>query len=147
MVFRAVYPRHPVNQLRQEMDRLLTGFLGHAPGGWLSAGREHPAVTMWDVQDALKVELEVPGVKSDQVDVSVVGGELSVTVERSDVRQDGVTYHRRERPVGTFTRTLRLPADVDAGKVQAELNDGVLTITLPKAESAKPRKIQVKAAS
>jgi len=145
MVFRSITPRQPINQLRHEMDRVLSGFFGQPAGSWLGAGREQPAVNVWDAQASLKVELEVPGVKSEQVNISVAGGELSVTVERPEVRQEGVTYHRRERPVGSFTRMLRLPADVDAAKVEAKLTDGVLTITLPKAESAKPRKIEVKA--
>jgi len=91
------------------------------------------------------VELEIPGVKGDQIDISVTGGELSLHVEREQEEEEGVTYHRRERPMGGFTRVLRLPADVDADNVQAELNHGVLKITLPKAESAKPRKINVHA--
>jgi HSP20 family protein len=57
-----------------------------------------------------------------------------------------MTYHRRERPVGTFARAIRLPVDVDANKVDARLIDGVLTITLPKAENARPRRIQVQSA-
>jgi HSP20 family protein len=93
------------------------------------------------------VELEVPGVKHDQVEISVAGGELSLAIRRPEVEQPGVTYHRRERPVGAFSRVLRLPADVDAEKVGAELKNGVLLITLPKAESAKPRKINVTAGS
>ena len=87
--------------------------------------------------------LEVPGLKTDQLDLSVVGDQLSIRVERPDAAQDGMTYHRRERPVGSFTRVLQLPVEVEADKVQADLNDGVLTIRLPKAEAAKPRKIQV----
>lgn len=146
MVFRTLSPPQPINQLRHEMDRVLSGFFGQPAGSRLGAGRDQPAVNVWDSQDALKVELEVPGVKSDQVDISVAGGELSVTVERQDGPREGVTYHRRERPLGSFTRMLRLPADVDAARVEAKLTDGVLTITLPKAESAKPRKIEVKSA-
>jgi HSP20 family protein len=85
----------------------------------------------------------VPGLKSDQVEISVVGNQLTLRIERPDLTQEGVTYHRRERPVGSFTRVLRLPVDVEPDRVEAALNDGVLTITLPKARSAKPRKIQV----
>ena len=105
--------------------------------------RSQPAVNVWEQHDALMVEMEVPGVKSDQLDISVAGGELSVKVNRPDVAQEGVTYHRRERPVGSFSRIVRLPVEVDADRVEADLRDGVLTITLPKAESAKPRKINV----
>ncbi|MBN2474817.1 MAG: Hsp20/alpha crystallin family protein [Pirellulales bacterium] len=144
MVFRYRNTRHPMHQLRDEMDRLLTGFLGQPSGGpWPGVGRGHPAVNLWEDADAMIVELEVPGVKKDQIDISVVGDELSLKIERPDPTPEDVTYHRRERPVGAFGRVLRLPADVDAGRVEAELSDGVLTITLPKAENAKPRKIEV----
>ena len=147
MVFRYMTSRHPAQQLRREMDRLLSGFMGHvAEGGWPFAGRGQPAVNVWEDGDALSVELELPGLKSDQVEVAVVGNELTVKVERPDVEQQGVTYHRRERGAGTFTRVVRLPVEVDAGKVQAELRHGVLTITLPKAEAAQPRKIQIASA-
>jgi HSP20 family protein len=145
MVFRNIYPRYPLNQLRRELDQLLGGFRAQPAGSWLGTGRDNPPVNLWETDDAVQVELEIPGVNSDQIDISVAGGELSLHVERPEVEQENVTYHRRERPVGSFTRVLRLPADVDPGSVQADLNNGVLLITLPKAESAKPRKINVRA--
>jgi HSP20 family protein len=92
------------------------------------------------------VEMEVPGVKSGQIDVSVAGDELTIKAQRPDVSEDGVTYHRRERPTGNFTRVLSLPCAVDANRVEAELAEGVLTLRLPKAEAAKPRKINVASA-
>ncbi len=147
MVFRYAMPRHPVTQLRREMDRLLSGFLSGAGDlSWPLAGRGRPAVNVWEGEGSILVELEVPGLKSDQLEISVVGEELSIKVERPDVERENVTYHRRERPVGSFSRVLRLPSEVDADRVEAELRNGVLTITLPKAESARPRKIQVASA-
>ena len=144
MVLQYFNTRYPVHQLRDEMDRLLSGVLGPASEPWWSrVGRDQPAVNLFEDGDTLVAELEVPGLKRDQVDISVGGGELSIQIQRPEFRQDEVTYHRRERPVGTFTRVLRLPADVDADRINAELRDGVLTISLPKAESAKPRKIEV----
>ena len=126
------------------MDRLLTGFLGPAADGlWPTVFRGQPAVNVWEKDDALMVELEVPGIKPDEVDVSVAGDELSIRIDRPDTAEEGVKYHRRERPAGSFSRIVRLPLEVDADKVEAELRDGVLTITCPKAESAKPRKINV----
>jgi HSP20 family protein len=62
------------------------------------------------------------------------------------LEKEGVTFHRRERPSGSFVRVVQLPAEVDADRVEAELRNGVLTLTLPKAESARPRKISVKTA-
>jgi len=142
------YPttRHPFHQLRDEMDRLLTGFLGPAGDGLLPAVfRGHPAVNVWEKDDALMVEMEVPGVKTDEVEVSVAKGELSIRINRAAETEEEkhVTYHRRERPIGSFSRVVRLPVEVDADHVAAALHDGVLTITLPKAPSAKPRKINV----
>ena len=64
-------------------------------------------------------------------------------MQRPDLEEEGVTYHRRERPTGTFTRVVQLPAEVDADRVQAELSDGVLRVTLPKVPAAKPRRIEV----
>jgi HSP20 family protein len=126
------------------MDRLLTGFLGQPLDGFRpSASRGQPALNMWEQGDQVVVEMEVPGLKEDQLDLAVSGGELSIRIDRPEVVEEGVTYHRRERPVGTFARTVRLPADIDAEKVEARLNDGVLRIILPRAESAKPRKIEV----
>jgi len=85
--------------------------------------------------------MEVPGIKSDQVDISVVGTSCR---SRSIARRgaEGVTYHRRERPSGSFGRTLTLRWESRRGSGRAETRDGVLTITLPKAASAKPRKNQ-----
>lgn len=147
MVFRYVSSRNPVHRLRCEMDRLLNGFLGSAGEvSWPMSGRGRPAANVWENENALQVELELPGLKSEEVAISVVGDELSIKVDRPDVQQTGVTYHRRERGVGSFARVLRLPVEVDADRVEAELRHGVLAITLPKAESARPRKIQVTSA-
>jgi HSP20 family protein len=126
------------------MDRLLSNFTTAAGEvGWPLIRSVQPALNAWEAGDALRVELEVPGVKQEQLDISVVGNELTIKVERTPAVPEGATYHRQERPVGAFTRVLRLPVEVDAGRVEAELRHGVLTITLPKAETARPRKIQV----
>lgn len=147
MVYRFRNMRHPVFQLRDEMDRLLGGVLGPWSGFALpGADRQQPAVNMWQRADCLIVEAEVPGLKSDDVEIAVVGDQLTLKIERPEDERKDVVYHRRERPAGSFSRVLRLPTDVDPNRVEAELRDGVLTITLPKAESAKPRKIQVNAA-
>ena len=136
--------RNPFHQLRNEMDRLLTDYFVPAADGLMPhVFREQPAMNVWQRDDALYVEMEVPGVKGEQVDVAVAGGELTVKIDRPEPNEEGVTYHRRERPVGSFRRSLRLPFEVDADKVEAEIRDGVLTVTLPKAEAAKPRKISV----
>ena len=136
--------RNPFRQLRTDMDRLLGGYLGSAVDGILpQMFKAQPAANVWETEDALIVEMEVPGVKRDWVDVSVSGDELSVRIDRPGTVDKDVTYHRRERPVGSFGRVLRVPVDIDAERVEAEIRDGVLTVTLPKAPNAKPRKINV----
>jgi len=146
MVFRYLWSQPSVQQVRQEMDRLLSGHFGDVAGGLLPR-RGQPAVNVWEREDSLFVELEVPGVKTDQVDISVIEDELSIKIQRPEVEREEGIYHRRERGVGTFSRVMRLPVSVDADRVEAELRNGVLTITLPKAESARLRKIEVTSAS
>ncbi len=137
-------PILPVRQLRNEMDRLLTGFLGPMPD-WNLPGvmPGQPAINVWDDDETIVVEAELPGLKSNQLDISVRGDELTLKVDRTETVEQGVHYHRRERPVGSFTRIVRLPAEVDPAHVQAELRDGVLRITLAKSAEAKPRRIEV----
>jgi len=144
MVFRYNFPRGTASQLRQEMDRLLSSFVGNfADGGRPWVDRGQPSINLWETGDAVVAEAELPGVRQDQIEISVVGNELTIKVERPELEKEGVTFHRRERPSGSFVRVVRLPAEVDANQVQADLCNGVLTVTLPKAESARPRKIHV----
>lgn len=144
MMRRPWNPWGTVDQLRGEANRVMGRLFGNTEGlGLVAQGQ--PALNVWEREDALMVELEVPGIKQEQLDLSVVENELTVKVCRPDAEQADVTYHRRERPVGVFTRVVHLPMPVEAEKVTADLRDGVLTITLPKAEAAKPRKISVSA--
>ena len=104
----------------------------------------YPPLNAWEEGDAIKVEAEIPGVKIEEVEVSFDNGELTLKGEKKFEGNESATLHRRERLYGSFTRTLRLPWEVMAEKISAELKDGVLTVTLPKAEAAKPRKVSVK---
>lgn len=106
-------------------------------------GRVFPALNVWEQGDELYAEAEIPGLKGEDLDITVVGNELTIKGQRQEAPIDGSVFHRRERGAGAFTRVVRLPAEIDASKVQATLHDGVLTLKLPKAESAKARKIQV----
>jgi HSP20 family protein len=135
-----------VSTLRGEVDRLFGDFFG--PAGGVTAGRTRrlfPALNVWERENELFVEAELPGLKSDDLEISVVGQQLVLKGRPSDFEpEEGVAFHRRERGAGEFVRTIELPVDVDANRVEARLADGVLLITLPKAEAAKPRKVQVK---
>lgn len=134
----------PLGELRREMDRLLDNF-GTGAGRWpLQSGTPYPALNVWDGGDALFVEAEVPGIPRENLEILTIGNELTIKGRRPPLGDERATYHRRERGTGEFTRLLQLPAEVNAEGVEASLEGGVLTIRLPKAEAAKPRKIQVK---
>ncbi len=138
---------NPIWQLRGEMDRLFGDFLGRAnllPAEGVPQRGEFPPLNVWQRDDAVLVEAELPGVKSEDLEISVTGNELLLKGRRPDLEAENVAFHRRERRVGEFQRVLRLPVEIDSQKVEASLTDGVLLLTLPKAEAAKSKKITVK---
>nr|NIQ93207.1 Hsp20/alpha crystallin family protein [Desulfuromonadales bacterium]NIR33245.1 Hsp20/alpha crystallin family protein [Desulfuromonadales bacterium]NIS39552.1 Hsp20/alpha crystallin family protein [Desulfuromonadales bacterium] len=93
----------------------------------------------------LYVEALVPGIDAENLELSVMRGVLTLSGERKAENGKEKTWHRRERGAGKFMRTVELPVEVDADKVKAEYANGVLTVTLPKAESAKPKRISIEA--
>jgi len=124
----------PLSELTNRMD-------------WLREDLEPaflPPLNVWEEGDTLKVDVEIPGVKLEDVEVSFDKGELTIKGEKKVAIQESATLHRRERLAGTFTRTMTVPWEIKADQVSAELKDGILTVTLPKAEVAKPRKVAVK---
>jgi len=131
-----------VDRVQQEFARLfgrLNGFTGEAAAAV-------PPVNVWEDEHALYAEADLPGLDPATLDVFVTeGNQLTVQGERKAPEIAGATWVRQERPVGTFARVLGLPALVDADKVEAKYEHGVLRVTLPKSEAAKPRKIAVKA--
>jgi HSP20 family protein len=132
----------PLTQLREDVDRLLDVDAG-AFAEPFDGGFGAPALNTWEVGDTAFVEAELPGAKQDQIEVSVCGGELTLRGERKIADTQGATWHRRERPRGTFSRTVALPWEIQADRVQAKLTDGVLTVTLPKSERSRARKVNV----
>lgn len=136
---------HPLGQLRQELDRLFSDLTRGVPmPGGGPTPREFPAVNVWETEQELFAEAELPGIKQDQLEIFAVGSELTIRGNRSSKEYGDGTYHRRERGTGAFSRVVRLPVEVDPDKVEATLRNGILEVRLPKAEAAKPRKIQVK---
>lgn len=136
-----------LGRLRDRMDQLFSQVLDERTlreGNGFWTQRSFPPVNCWEDEKNLYAECELPGVRMEDLDVSVVGRELVLKGERKAPELEGATYHRRERDTGTFHRTVRLPVAIDSGKVKAELRHGVLTISLPKAPEARPRKIEVK---
>jgi len=110
----------------------------------LWAGGGFPRMALKEMDDKVVAEALIPGIDPKQLDISVMRTTLSIAGERALERPEQATWHRRERSSGRFMRTLDLPADIDADKVSADYAHGVLKITLPKAESAKPKRIEIK---
>jgi HSP20 family protein len=152
MVFRGIgngpafYWRTPfgeLERLKRQMDLLsegMTGKLFREP----SAG-VFPLINVTEDKDGYHVRAELPGIKSDELDISVTGDTLSISGERKIAEEKGdIKYHRREREAGKFSRIVSLPSQIDTGKVEAKCVDGLLSIVLPKAEAAKQKQITVK---
>lgn len=141
-----MFPMATFEDLRREMNRLFDSRFRGYDGGWFPRTRVFPPLNVWEDGERLMVEAETPGLDMNDIEVQVVGNELTIKGERKPFEGQNPTYHRQERGTGSFTRTVTLPIDVNADKVEAVLKDGVLTIALPKAEEAKARKITVKTA-
>ncbi len=107
---------------------------------------KYPAMNVWSGKEDVLVEVEIPGIEPKDVEVAITGNVLEINGQRQPkaVRENEV-YHRRERKHGVFSRSLELPYAVDSSKAQAVFRNGVLSVTLPRAEEDKPCKIAVKA--
>lgn len=104
-----------------------------------------PACDVSEDKDSIRITVEVPGVNPDDVQLQMENNILTIRGEkRQEVDETSDRVHRYERSYGSFERTFALPSTVDADKIEADISDGVLTVTLPKAEKARPRQIDVK---
>jgi HSP20 family protein len=118
--------------------------LNRAAAGLLPATAEFPAVNIWADGDTAVLTAELPGIDPKAVDISVMGKSITLRSSRQpDEAGDGESYHRRERWYGQFSRTVDLPYTIDASKVEAKFNKGVLHLSLPRAEEEKPKKIAI----
>ena len=133
-----------LSNLRDEIDRLFDSPLTELTrtsqllSGWT------PALDVFEEKDNFVVKAELPGMKKEGIEVSFHAGSLSISGERkSETQNEDAEVYRAERFFGRFQRTVTLPAAVAADKVKAAYKDGVLTVTLPKNEEAKPKQIDV----
>lgn len=140
-----------MESLRREIDRAFEDFglrSGAGPRAVFLPGRSprgYPLINLYEDQNALYVEALAPGVHPDALELSVVGNTLTIGGEKHRVPGDvePEAFHRSERAAGKFVRTVELPVEIDADQIKAAYRNGLLTITLPKAEQAKPRQISV----
>jgi HSP20 family protein len=151
----------PMRALRHQIDRLMADFdwpdlrlawprkAGTSARAWPDLGVAIPPVDLVERNGGYELQAELPGLTGDQVEVKLANGMVTIKGEKSSERvEDEEDYHLRERSYGSFQRSFRVPDNVDADKIQAQFDKGVLKVTLPKSAAAieKERKIQVKAA-
>lgn len=140
-----------MENLRREIDRAFEDFgfrTGPGPRAVFLPGRSprsYPLINLYEDQNSLYVEALAPGVQPDDLELSVLGNTLTIGGEKRRVPDDvkPEAFHRSERSAGKFVRTVELPVEIDANQIKAAYNNGLLMITLPKAEQAKPRQISV----
>jgi HSP20 family protein len=131
------------DQLRREMLRLFDG--QSSPQGGPAGASVFPPLNITQDEDNFYLRAEVPGVKADELSITAVKNRLSIAGKREIPKEhERVSYHRRERAEGSFNRIVTLPVELDAERIEARYVDGILALTLPKAEEAKPRQIVVK---
>jgi HSP20 family protein len=137
-------PAREMMTLREAMDRLFDDAFTR-PFSLANNGWSVPAVDMYQTDNEVVVKAALPGIKADEVQINVTGEVLTI---KGDTRQENETkekaYHIREQRWGTFERSLILPTEVIADKAKADFENGILTITLPKAEEVKPKSISIK---
>lgn len=135
-------PFSDLARLRGQMDQLFDGLSG---GTQTPTAGVFPLINITEEKDAYRLRAELPGIKADDLDITVTGKSLAIAGERKITEEtNGAKYHRRERESGSFRRMVSLPGPINADKVEATCKNGVLTLALPKADEARPRQITVK---
>ncbi len=140
---RAARPGEPWSRF-DEFDRAMNRMLGDL----YPTRAEYPPVNLWTGKDDIVLTAELPGTEPEDLDISVHENVVSLRCapqEQPPRPREGVTYHRRECAHAGFSRSWRLPFEIDPDKVEAKLENGVLKLTLPRSDASKPKKIEIKA--
>ncbi len=132
-------PVTELERMRRDMDQLFGQF------GFAGEGYSFPLVNVYDQRDDIVVTAELPGLSKDDIKVNVTGNVLTISGQRKPSIGERAGYIRRERSSGEFEKTVRIPSRVSSEKISASFKNGVLTITMPKAEEFKPKTIPVEA--
>jgi HSP20 family protein len=143
-----MYRRFRRPSIWQEMDQLqfkMNRLFDANSQGRVFTPPSYPAINIWMNEEGQLISAEMPGVHPDDIDIDVTGDALSISgTRKSEEVAKEAHYHRHERSYGSFSRTIQLPFMVDTSKVEANFKNGVLTISLPRAEADKPKKITIK---
>jgi HSP20 family protein len=134
----------PISDFRREFDRLFDDWASPTPRGLRADQTFVPACDVEEGEDHFLVTLEMAGIKKEDIKLEVNDGQLTISGERRhETRQKGEGHWYSERRFGKFQRSFALPAGIDANRVEANYQDGILRVMLPKAESSKPRPIKI----
>ncbi len=145
---KAITPFSGLISLRKEMDRLFDRFGEIELPDLRWGGEWAPALDVTETKDAVVVQAEVPGIDPAKIQVALEEGLLTIKGEKAEEREEKEEQvYRKERVYGAFARSIRLPAAVDAAKVEATFKNGLLTVTLQKAPAAKGTTIPIKTAA
>jgi len=132
-----------MERMQRDMNRLFRS----SRGSRLHAAPSFPAMNIWASDEGQLITAEIPGVEPDDLDISVTGEILTLSgTRKAEHFGDEVRYHRQERGYGRFKRSIQLPYPVQVDKIEASFKNGVLKVSLPRAEEDKPKKITVKSA-
>jgi HSP20 family protein len=138
-------PARRLINMRSDMDRLFEDFFRPDLEDQEEFGGLRPLVNMEETDNDYRITADLPGISKDDIKITYQDGILSVSGEKKAAKdvKDG-NYHRYERRFGKFCRNIEIPTNIVTEKIGADYSDGVLSITLPKAEEVKPKQIQVK---
>jgi HSP20 family protein len=144
MSIRSRSAKGELERMRKEMDRIWDRFSQEFSTS--TSGQDwNPALDLTETENSLVVEIEIPGINPDNIDISITADVLTFTGEKKkEAEEKGKTYHLVERIYGKFSRSIRLPTTVNPDQVEARYKDGILRITLGKTEVAKSKRIEVK---
>jgi len=137
-------PNNDIKTLQNQLNRLFEPFARFAVGDEdLVSGTWVPPVDVAETQESILVRAEVPGISQKDIQIEFENGLLTIRGERAIEKTDAMTWHRVERTYGNFSRSFTLPRSVDPEKITANYRDGVLEISVPKREEAKPKQIRI----
>ena len=143
--FGSTNPYAELDRMRRQMDALSNMFFRGTPERRVLSAGVFPLLNITENKDSYYIRAELPGVKAEDLGIQVVDKTLTISGERNIPKEgEKAKYHRREREAGKFSRAIGLPGEIDSDKIEAQLSDGLLTVTIPKAEKTKPKQITVK---
>jgi HSP20 family protein len=139
-------PFREIMTLRNRIDHLLESAFVRPRGEWFATIFDEPALDMYEADGKIKVDIPLPGVKPEEIELSISGKTLTIKGERKakeEVKKED--YYRHEMHYGAFTRAVTLPETVDVAKPEATFENGVVTVSFPKVATMEPKRIEIKA--